>query len=814
MYANIFNKLFQPFLDKNSFLIINSSVKNYTISSYDFTNISNILPNEKILLNNMIINDSHHFNRIRNELDNQKIKNNLTSIYCLLFNECINIKNEEAQKKLINSALRKYLSNILDEISQNLLNTLEDKCSNNTTYNKSQKYKRNKNDLKITIELLFLIFVYMINKYKNIIDNTNNNNIVKGINIKKLKTNKIQEELYFILILQQNLYWMEILLHGLLLIFQKLKNNKFRMLINADTEFNKLDENFKSSCFNCFLPLFGLIKKYSTTNISHFTIIEYIFDIKKNNNIHNSNNNDNNNNNNNDNNEFLPLKINKIEKTIFKLFECFIYEFLYDIDSLWKYFDNLNFSISKTFPDDEQIIYGFGLYLCHFIKVIAFIRNDNLTKIDFFNFYIFSYNLITNYFSKLNSHLYNLFVGLYDIIRKKIVITASNINLNYLQSLSNSLKDMLFHFMVFSFYNDSLKDIYVYNEILLNSIITHCFIKVIIPIYSLIINGNTNKLLIDILQILIDNVNKYKIILPLKCHFHKELFTHNFLLILDYYLVNYEKELTCFLNEKKNDKEIYFEISVIKNKFNKTLYCLFDHYNCINFIYSNHIMFMLNKILNNSNIIKSNNLDNIIMRYIPNDKNFLHYKDIKLNIITYKDKNTPNINNNCNILEFIEPINNINVNKGFYTKNIYDNYSCCNYVGFALEDNFDNDTLRLIRQIELEGYEENVIDNKHYLIKSGITNKNSSYATILGHNGEYIEILGIDRNLKENILNIMENIQYTDKYMFTLIQEKIINNDGRDIKVSHSFYNNLKYYDLKFKLDYFEYQNQIKQLLL
>ena len=223
---------------------------------------------------------------------------------------------------------------------------------------------------------------------------------------------------------------------------------------------------------------------------------------------------------------------------------------------------------------------------------------------------------------------------------------------------------------------------------------------------------------------------------------------------------------------------------------------------------------MLNKILNNSNIIKNNNLDNIFLRYIPNDKNFLHYKDIKLDIIAYKDEHTPNINNNCNILEFIKPLNNINVNKGFYTKNIYDNYICCNYVGFSLKDNFDNDTLKLIRQIELEGFEENIIDNKHYLIKSGITNKNSSYATILGHNGEYIEILGIDRNLKENILNIMENIQYTDKYMFTLIQEKIINNEGRDIKVSDSFYNNLKYYDLKFKMDYFEYQNQIKQLLL
>ena len=821
MYNDIFNKLFRPFLDQNPFLVINSTVKNYTISSYDFTNISNILPNEKILLNNMLLNDCNHFNRIRNELDNQKIKINLTSIYCLLFNECININNEKTQKKLIISALRKYLENILDEISQNLLSTLEDKSSNNTNYNKSQKYKRNKNDLKITIELMFLIIIYMINKYKNIIANTNksgggdgSNYIIKGINVKSLKMNKTQEELYFILILQQNLYWIEILLDCLFLIFQKLKNNKYRMLVNADTQFNKLDDTFKLSCFNCFLPLFSLIKQYST-NLSHLDILEYLFDTK---NII-SNNDDNYNN---SISTFLPLKINKIEKVIIKLFECFIYEFLYDIESIWKYFDSLKISINnESFSENNQIMYGFGLFLCNFLKDIAFIRNDNFAKIDFFNFYIFSYNLISNFFSKLNNNMYNLFVGLYDIIKKKYILSSSNINLNYLQSLSNSLKDMLFYFMVFSFYNDNLKDIYLYNEILLNSIISHCFFKVIIPIYFLVVKGTSKNLLIEILQILIDNVNKYKIMLPLKCYFHKEIFIHNFLLILDYYLVNYEKELTSFFKENNNNKELYFEIINLKNTFYETLSCLFDHYNCINFIYSNHIMFMFNKILNNSNIINTSNLDNITLRYIPNDKNFLYYKDIHLNIISYRINTKTNTTTttiasnetNNNFLKFIEPIKNTNSKNYYDTPNFYGHFSC-DYIGYPLESHLDKITSKLITQIPIEGFEEAIINDKIYLLKNHIISKNCNYSTILGNNGEFVEMLGINRNLNENILNIMENIQYTDKFMFNLIEEKIINNEDRNIKVSHSFYNNLKYYDLKFKMDYFEYQEQIKQLLL
>ena len=60
----------------------------------------------------------------------------------------------------------------------------------------------------------------------------------------------------------------------------------------------------------------------------------------------------------------------------------------------------------------------------------------------------------------------------------------------------------------------------------------------------------------------------------------------------------------------------------------------------------------------------------------------------------------------------------------------------------------------------------------------------------------------------------MENIQYTDKYIFKFIQDKVINNNSRNIKVSPCFLSNLKYYDLSFKMNYFEYQNQLKELLL
>ena len=68
--------------------------------------------------------------------------------------------------------------------------------------------------------------------------------------------------------------------------------------------------------------------------------------------------------------------------------------------------------------------------------------------------------------------------------------------------------------------------------------------------------------------------------------------------------------------------------------------------------------------------------------------------------------------------------------------------------------------------------------------------------------------------MKENILNIMENNQYIDKNVYKLIQEKVINPGNRHISINNNFYENIKYYDLKFEMNFFEYQNQIKELLL
>ena len=60
----------------------------------------------------------------------------------------------------------------------------------------------------------------------------------------------------------------------------------------------------------------------------------------------------------------------------------------------------------------------------------------------------------------------------------------------------------------------------------------------------------------------------------------------------------------------------------------------------------------------------------------------------------------------------------------------------------------------------------------------------------------------------------MENNQYTDKTVFKLIQEKVINPENRNIVINNYFYENIKYYDLKFEMNYFDYQNQIKELLI
>ena len=795
MYSDIFTGLFQSFIDKNPFLLVNSSNSKYI--NISFQNVKT--PDKK-----MLEKDIQYFESLMKELKNQKICININNIYSLVFNECININSDISKQKVICSLLKDYLSKIINEIEAHFLGTLEDKYSNDGNHTKSQRCKNNKKNLKITIKLLFLVLVFMLNKYKDIVENTFKGCVIKGINVKNLKTNKIREELFLLIILQQNLYWMNIIIDGLLAIFQNLKNNKFKMLVNGDTEFNNLDANFKLYCFECFLNLFNIVKKYSSIKLndgaSRFYDILFNTNFTAKDNINSC-----------DNNIFLPLNIGLIDNNIFKLFECFIYEFLNDIDTMLRYFDYLKSKENNNDNDYYGILYGFGIYLCEFIKLITFVRNEDISKVDFFNFHIFSYKLLTNYFSNLNIYLYGIYTKLCNVVNGYPIIIKPDLNLNYLQNLSNSLKDMLFNFMISSFNNDTLKDIYSFNEILINSIVSHCFIKTIISLYSLLVNGEHKSLLSEIISILLDNINKYKLILPLKSHFYKELMTHNYLLILDEFLINNENKLISYFQDSLGSKKSKSNINNMLNKFNETLSCLFNHYNPVNFLYSNHIMFKIREILSNSGMIfpeSKYNTSNIFLRYIYSDTNYLNYKDIPITDLTSSEKFSPNFRSNTKQNIQYENLNEISFDNITYDKES-DNDE--NNIGFPLDDYLDESTVKLFSNIEINEYKFQNCGYKSCLVKSSIE---KNYSIILVQSDELIEKIGIDEKLKENILNIMENNQYTDKIVYKSIQEKVINPGNTYINVNNYFYENIKYYDLKFEMNYFEFQEQIKELLL
>ena len=795
MLAEVFTGLFQSFLDKNPFLMQNPTNSNYI-------NIS--LKTEKSLYNKMLDKDIDYYNFLKKELKNQKICYNISNIYCLIFNECFTINNDITKQKVICSLLKNYLSNIINEINVHFLSTLEDRNSNDDNYTKSQKRQSNKKNLKITIKLLFLILVFMLNKYKNIVNKTFEGNAIKGIYLKSLKANQVRAELFFLIILQQNLYWMNIIIDGLLTIFQNLKNNKFITLVNSDKEFNNLDDNFKNYCFDCFLNLFNISKKYSSIKLNdgstRFYDILFNTNLIAKDSINNCNN------------AFLPLNISIIDNNIFKLFECFIYEFLCDIDTLLKYFDS--FTLNKNNNCEYYgVLYGFGVYLCEFIKLIIFERNENISKVDFFNYYLFSYKLLTDYFSNLNIYLYETYTKLSNSIKSYPIIIKPDINLNYLQNLSNSIKDMLFNFMVSSYNNDTLKEIYSFNEILMNSIVSHCFTKTIISIYSLLVSGEYKNILSEILLIFLDNINKYKLILPLKSHFYKELMAHNYLLMLDEFLINNEKGLIFGFQEMIRRKKFNNNINNLVNKFNEVLSCLFNHYNPVNFLYSNHIMFQINQMLSKSGVIfpESNyKTSNIFLRYIYSENNSLNYKDIPITFLNLHEKFNPNFSANTEQNNIFENLNEISFDNITYNKEC-NNDGFGDLIGFALDDYFDKNTIKLFSDIEINDYKFQKIGFKSYFLKNST---NYNYSIILVESENLIEKLGIDEKLKENILNIMENNKYTDKNVYKIIQEKVINPDNRNININNYFYLNIQYYDLKFEMNYFEYQNKIKELLI
>ena len=224
-------------------------------------------------------------------------------------------------------------------------------------------------------------------------------------------------------------------------------------------------------------------------------------------------------------------------------------------------------------------------------------------------------------------------------------------------------------------------------------------------------------------------------------------------------------------------------------------------------------MFQFNLILSKSGIsFSTSNMktNNIFLRYIKSYNNLLNYRDIPISELDFSEKFNPDFRTNVkqNISINCDNLNEINFDNLTYNKELNTDKD---NIGFSLDDYFDRNIAELFSSIALNGYEFFIYGCKSYLIKNS---DSTSYSIIIVQNDGFIEKIGLDEHMKENILNIMENNQYIDKNVYKLIQEKVINPGNRNISINNNFYENIKYYDLKFEMNFFEYQNQIKELLL
>jgi hypothetical protein len=222
-------------------------------------------------------------------------------------------------------------------------------------------------------------------------------------------------------------------------------------------------------------------------------------------------------------------------------------------------------------------------------------------------------------------------------------------------------------------------------------------------------------------------------------------------------------------------------------------------------------MFKFNQILSNSGMtlpVLNFKFSNIFLRFIYSDNNILNYKDIPISEININEKYNPNFSINLKQNNNNEHIDEIKFDNVTYNKELALEI---NNIGFVLDKYLDKNTIKLFNNINNDEYELITFRNKNYLVKNS---QREYYSIIFTKNEGFIEKLGIDDNLKENILNIMENTQYTDKNVYKLIQEKVINPSNASICVNVHFNDSIKYYDLKFEMKYFEYQNKIKELLI
>lgn len=698
---------------------------------------------------------------------------------------------------------------------------------------------------------LINIIIFMFKKQFSILDYFNKNiNLNLNNNNNKINSNKkfIQMEINMLFIIHKNRVWLEPLVTLLEQIFKFILSNNFYKFISIKLEKYKKKEKEGE------IQRTDIIKKinsYINYIIEDNDVLKTIFTVvRKYNSLNNIN-------------AILGpiIPINDINCLIQRFFNIYIVFLM-----------NKNLS---TFMSNEEQIYCLGIDIINCLLNCKY--KDKDYGVDFMGYFYGAQNYIEEIFDEINIKIINGINELTSYIKAGCLFVQMP-NLNILQNLENILKDYIMYSMITCYNKDSLCDCYMNCEKQKQMYICYGLVRAYLILCKNINNTNcenkTNEdmdiekkrqiIISNILEQLLNQLQKYNIVLPVKMFLYKNYILQSIFVVLHMFVKLFHVDILTMIN----DKSIFYKkISFIKD--------LSENINFHFFLLGNDILYYL-KYPKKNNYENNNNYDNFTIGTLPylriiDESNPINYYNIiqtkifnpafrtsRSNTLKYfsslntnfldnnpLNKENKNIIGNSSIFNLsnnLNPISSVlfnnrsnNNTKNINSENIFNrngytimptntfqsnifktdlkgkkasqlNEYFYRYDITQIYDNYKNDQLLSLSKI---GFEYKFEDNHHYLYINPDENSNFNFSQVIFLGKKDVTLASLNNS---NLYNSLKNDPFTsqiiEKLYVNLLDGFDESNIGKNCEIS------LKYYDISFNMDYFGFVEKCKEFIL
>ena len=850
MYERISTELFSNLIDKINQIPNYSTPYKENPSLKDPQRLSQLLH-----LYNMDSSHKDIFSKIFSHINDYNLYQNLIKIMINIGTKYNSFSVTNNNSSLINEANNELLS-----LFSTTWNYFKERGEYLKNLNMGEASKREFNEYETCfLETvcfscgLINIIIFMFKKQFSILDYFNKNmnlNMNVTNNVNKINSNKedIQMEINMLFIIHKNRVWLEPLITLLEQIFKFILSNNFYKFINI-----KLDK-YKKREKEGEMSKAEIIKKinsYINYIIDDKDILKTIFTVvRKYNSLNNIN-------------VLIGsiIPINDINSLIQRFFNIYIIFLM-----------NKNY---VAISSNEEQIFSLGINIINCLLNSKY--KDKDYGVDFIGYFYGAQNFIDEIFDEVNIKIINGINELISYF-KVGCLNVQMPNLNILQNLENILKDYIIYSMITCYNKDSLCDCYMNCEKQKQMFLSYGLVRAYLILCKNINKSFNEKnismdaekrrqiIVCNIFDDLLKELKKYNIILPVKMFLYKNYIIQSIFVVLHLIVKLFNKDILLM----NNDKFIFYnDISFIKE--------LSESINSYFFMLGNDILYYL-KFPSNSNNNTNNKEDNnvyYIPGAMPNlrildESNPINYYSVfqtkilnptfrtsRSNTIKYfPSLNTTNLTNNIdkenlNIMgnslilnysknsdknitsalfsnhnnNYMKEINNNNFNKSGYTimptntfqSNIFRteikrkkfpriNEYLYRYDITSIFDNIKKDQLLSLSKI---GFEYKFENNHHYIYINTDENNNFNFSQIICFGKKDVSTFCLNNtSLYNSLKNEPFNSQIIEQLYVNLLDGFDESNKGKNCE------NSLKYYDISFNMDYFNFVEKCKEFIL